>query len=251
MGPMLSEAALRFRYFEEKIHSADPTAPVGSPNNPSMRIFTVANVITFCRIALAIVFFCLFVNGVNRIACLVLYAVAASTDFLDGQVARATQTVSWLGKLLDPAVDRLLLFCGVVALVWVGELPLWVAVLVIGRDVYLAFGMTLLFGVRKRPLDVLFIGKVTTALLLFGFCLCLLGQPQVGGFGLVDVDWLPVLNGQSGALGLLFVYAGCVTSIITAVMYTLEGLQLKEDKDRELLDEPAAAASGPSSKVGE
>ncbi len=232
---------MRFRYFEEKIHSADPTAPLGTPNNPSMRIFTVANVLTFCRIALAITFFCLFVNGVNRIACLVLYAVAASTDFVDGQVARATNTVSWLGKLLDPAVDRLLLFCGVVALVWVGDVPLWVAVLVIGRDVYLAFGMTLLFGVRKRPLDVLYIGKVTTALLLFGFCLCLLGWPVVGGFRLVDVSWLPVLNAEPGALGLLFVYAGCVTSIITAVMYTIEGIQLKEDRDAGLLEEPAQA----------
>ncbi len=231
---------MRFRYFEDKINSADPTAPVGTSNNPSMKIFTIANVITFCRIALAITFFCLFVNGFNRIACFVLYGVAASTDFLDGQVARRTNTVSWLGKLLDPAVDRLLLFCGVVALVWVGDLPLWVAILVIGRDIYLAFGMTLLFGVRKRPLDVLFIGKVTTALLLFGFTLCLLDWPYVSGLGLVDVGWLPVLNAEGGSLGLLFVYAGCVTSIITAVMYTIEGLQLKEDRDRGLLaDEPS------------
>ncbi len=237
---------MRFRYFEEKINSADPTAPLGTSNNPSMRIFTIANVITFCRIALAIVFFCLFVNGVNRIACFVLYGVAASTDFLDGQVARRTNTVSWLGKLLDPAVDRLLLFCGVVALVWVGDLPLWVAILVIGRDVYLAFGMTLLFGVRKRPLDVLFIGKVTTALLLFGFTLCLLNWPFVGGLGLVDVSWLPVLNSEGGSLGLLFVYAGCVTSIITAAMYTIEGIQLKEDVDRGLVDEDEDLATGKS-----
>ena len=189
---------MRFRYFEEKINSADPTAPLGTSNNPSMKIFTIANVITFCRIALAIIFFCLFVNGVNRVACFVLYGVAASTDFLDGQVARRTNTVSWLGKLLDPAVDRLLLFCGVVALVWVG------------------------------------------ALLLFGFTLCLLDWPVIEGLGLVGVSWLPVLNAEGGSLGLLFVYAGCVTSVITAVMYTIEGLQLKEDRDRGLLeDEPA------------
>lgn len=227
---------MRLRYFEEKINSADPTAPVGSPNNPSMRIFTLANLITFCRIVLTICFFFLFINHFNRYACLAIYAVAALTDFVDGQIARATQTVSWIGKLLDPAVDRMLLFTGVVALCWIGELPIWVPVLVIGRDVYLAFGIVALFGVRRRPLDVLFIGKVTTALLMFGFCLCLLGMPEVGPLHLVDVSWLPALNAQAGALGLLFVYAGCVTSVITAVMYTIEGIQLKHDKDAGLLD---------------
>ncbi len=228
--------SVRIRYFEEKINSADPSAPLGSANNPSMKVFTVANVITFCRIILTIVFFFLFINRVNRIACLVIYAVAALTDFVDGQVARRTQTVSWIGKLMDPAVDRLLLFTGVVALCWVGELPVWVPVLVIGRDVYLGIGMILLTGVRRRPLDVLFIGKVTTALLLFGFCLCLLGVPQVPGLGLIDVPWLPVLNAQGGSLGLLFVYAGCGCTIATAIMYTLEGLQLKRDRDEGRLE---------------
>ena len=236
---------MQIRYFEEKINSADPSAPLGSPNNPSMRVFTVANCITFARIVLTIVFFFLFINHVNRIACLVIYAVAAITDFLDGQIARATQTVSWVGKLLDPAVDRMLLFTGVVALCWVGELPVWVPVLVIGRDVYLAIGMSLLYKVRERPLDVLFIGKVTTALLLFGFCLCLLGVPQVPGLGLVDVSWLPVLNAQPGALGLLFVYAGCGCTIATAVMYTLEGIQLKEDRDAGRLESGTVSAGAP------
>ena len=43
--------------------------------------------------------------------------VAAITDFLDGQIARRTNTVSWVGKIMDPIMDRLLLFTGVLGLV--------------------------------------------------------------------------------------------------------------------------------------
>ena len=72
------------------------TDPVGSSNNPSNAIFTVANVITFCRLILTIVFLVLFSKGVNRLIALGFYVSAAVTDFLEGQIARRTQTVSWL-----------------------------------------------------------------------------------------------------------------------------------------------------------
>ena len=71
-----------------------------------MLLHSVACFLTFA-------FLYLFITGSNRMLALVLYAVAASTDFLDGQVARRTQTVSWVGKIMDPIMDRVLLFTGV------------------------------------------------------------------------------------------------------------------------------------------
>lgn len=205
------------------------TAPVGTPENPSFKILTVANVITACRLALTIAFLVLFIQGTNRILALCFYAIAAVTDFLDGQIARRTQTVSWLGKVMDPVMDRVLLFTGVLSIVLTGELPVWVAVLVIGRDCYLAVGALILQKYRRRPVDVVYIGKVTTALLMFGFCDLLLGAPVVPGLGLVDVAWLPGLNAQPSALGIFFVYAGLVCSITTAVIYTREGIQIRRE----------------------
>lgn len=202
------------------------TDPVGTPNNPSTQIFTVANVITFCRLLLTFAFLYLFITGSNRMLALVLYAVAASTDFLDGQIARRTQTVSWVGKIMDPIMDRVLLFTGVLGLVATGELPLWMAVFVIGRDVYLAIGAQILQHYRRRPIDVVFVGKLTTALLMIGFCDLLLGIPQLHGANLVTVSWLPLLNGESAALGMVFVYLGLVFSTITAVVYTIEGVKV-------------------------
>jgi len=98
-------------------------APIGSSENPSNRIFTLANIVTFCRLALTIAFLVTFVNHTGRSLALACYAIAATTDFLDGQIARRTQTVSWLGKVMDPVMDRLLLFTGVLGLIITGELP--------------------------------------------------------------------------------------------------------------------------------
>ena len=173
---------MKLKFLEDKIHAADPSAPVGTSNNPSFQILTVANCITVARIVLTVVFLVLFVQHFNRLVCLIIYAVAALTDFVDGQVARRTQTVSWFGKLLDPAVDRFLIFTGVIGLCVVGDLPLWIPVALIGRDVVLACGMARLQHYRKRPVDVLFIGKVATAVLLAGFSWLLLDVPIVNGF---------------------------------------------------------------------
>lgn len=200
--------------------------PVGTSENPSTQVFTVANVITFCRLALTVVFLFLFATGTNRVAALMCYVVAASTDFLDGQIARRTQTVSWLGKIMDPIMDRVLLFTGVLGLLIVGELPLWVPAFVIGRDIYLALGGLILQHFRRRPVDVAYVGKAATALLMFGFCDLLLGLPVVDGLGLIDVSWLPGLNAEQSAVGIFFVYAGVVCSLITALVYTAEGVRI-------------------------
>ena len=211
----------------ERQRSGRSDVPVGTSGNPSTDILTLANVITFCRLGLTCAFLVLFAGGTHRTLALVCYVVAATTDFLDGQIARRTQAVSWLGKIMDPIMDRVLLFTGVIGLLIVGELPAWVPVFVIGRDVYLALGGMVLQRYQKRPVDVSYVGKAATALLMFGFCDLLLGLPRIEGLGLVDVPWLPGLNDQGAALGILFVYAGVVFSAATALIYTREGIALR------------------------
>ncbi len=201
-------------------------APLGSSENPSSKILTAANAITVCRMLLTIAFLVLFVMQVNRPLSIVIYTAAACTDWLDGQVARRTQTVSWFGKILDPICDRFLLFTGVLGLVLLGELPAWVAVFIIGRDVYLAGGSAIVRRYRERPIDVAYVGKIATALLMFGFCDLLLGVPLVEGLGISKVSWLPGLNAEGGPIGLFSVYAGCVFSFITACVYTAEGVAI-------------------------
>ena len=202
--------------------------PVGTPENPSNKILTLANLITICRFILTMAFLVLFTSRTHRYLALTFYVVAAITDFLDGWVARATQTVSWFGKVSDPIMDRVLLFTGVLGLVVVGDLPLWVAIFVIGRDIVLFGGTIYLRKFWKRPVDVIYIGKVATALLMTGFCFLLLDLCHVTGLALVDASWLPGFNGESASIGIYMVYLGVIFSTVTAVIYYRDGFAIKD-----------------------
>ena len=61
-------------------------------------------------------FFAVLINGKNDVLAFVLFVLAASTDWLDGQIARRTGTVTAIGKAIDPLVDRLLIASGVIGL---------------------------------------------------------------------------------------------------------------------------------------
>ena len=233
---------------------------IGTSDYPSNKIFTISNFITFIRLILTLVFLYLFVTDFNRYVALAIYAVAASTDWLDGQIARMTKTVSWLGKMMDPIVDRALLFTGVIGLVARGELPVWVCLAIVGRDIYLFLGNLVVRRFHRRPIDVVYTGKIATAMLMTGFSLMLLGLPVLDGLRLVPdaVAFLPGLNGHEAPLGIFFVYMGVVFSLITAVVYTLKGaLAIRaavahpEEEDTDFLnpeivdDEADAAPSEP------
>ena len=91
------------------------------------------------RLCLVPVYLWLLLSGFNLAATLV-FAAAAASDFIDGQLARRTHTVSKLGQILDPAVDRILMITGVLGVFLVGRIPLWVIVVVVLRDAYLLIG---------------------------------------------------------------------------------------------------------------
>lgn len=228
---------------------------VGTSEFPSNQIFTISNFITALRLILTIVFLYLFVTDVNRYVCLVIYAIAASTDWLDGTIARKTHTVSWLGKLMDPVVDRALLFTGVLGLVVRQELPIWVCIVIIARDVYLAIGNVIVRRFHKRPIDVVYTGKAATALLMTGFSLMLLGLPKVPGLGILGAyaPFFPGLDGRTVPLGMYLVYLGVVFSLITAVIYTVKGaratkraIEHPEEEDEDFLNPEIVEGDGVS-----
>ena len=188
------------------------------------RIFTAANVVSFTRLCLVPVFFVLLLNGENLLATFV-FALAACTDFIDGQLARRTHTVSRLGRLLDPAVDRALMVFGVIGLLIVGRLPIWVVVLVIARDLFLLAGGAFLVGRYKARVAVIFAGKVATTFLFVGFAGLLLNWPMLPGLGVCDFAWLPGFTGDAASWGIWFVYAGLLLAIYTTGVYVVRGVR--------------------------
>ena len=198
----------------------------------SNKIFTIPNVISFVRLCMIPAFFILLFNEYD-LAATIVFAIAAGTDWVDGQIARRTHSVSKLGQLLDPTVDRLLMISGVTGLCFIGRLPLWIVVIVVVRDVFLlAAGAYLLtrWGIR---IPVIYAGKFATTFLFVGFAGLLLNWPLVGGLGLVDVAWLPGLGSVACSWGIWFVYAGLFLAIVTTVYYIWAGVTALKKKKAE------------------
>ena len=107
------------------------------------------NIVTYIRIALVIVFLALYASagvffpqvaqsGTNtslRWAATIVFIVAASTDKLDGWMARKFNQVTELGKLMDPIADKLLMLGALIVASILGEMPWWVTILFLIREV--------------------------------------------------------------------------------------------------------------------
>jgi CDP-diacylglycerol--glycerol-3-phosphate 3-phosphatidyltransferase len=70
----------------------------------------------------------------NQIIAVLIFIIAASTDSLDGYIARKHKLITNLGKLLDPLADKLLVTAVLVSLVDMGKLDAWIAVVIISRE---------------------------------------------------------------------------------------------------------------------
>lgn len=194
------------------------------------RIWTIPNLISLIRFLLIPLFFYFFVIvRDNTIGC-ILFAVAAGTDWVDGQVARKTGQVSNLGKVLDPAVDRVLLAVGVISIWLVGRLPLWLMILVFARDIVLGI---LALWLKKRhgeQLTVIYLGKVATALLMVGFASLVLAWPVAPGLGLFELAAFPGFGAAAFPVGIWFAYVGIVLSWATGIIYLYRGIRYGSTK---------------------
>ncbi len=203
----------------------------------SNKIFTLPNLLSFIRFCMIPAFLVLLLNGYNLIAT-ILFAVAASTDWIDGQVARRTNSVSKLGQLLDPFVDRFLMISGVVGLLLVGRLPLWIVLVVVLRDVFMLAGGSYLLSRWKVRVPVIYAGKVTTTLLYIGFAGVLLNMPLLPGLGLTDAAWLPGFSASLYSWGFWFIYVGLLMLVGTTTYYIVKGVQgMLEARKREFENE--------------
>ena len=130
--------------------------------------FTIPNLLSLVRMALVPPFIIALLNGQAKRA-LWIVLVAGISDVLDGFIARFFHQQSLLGSYLDPLADKLLVTAAYVTLALPGlrhgafQIPAWVTVLVIARDVLLlvvALGLYLAAGVRRFPPSLL--SKITT-----------------------------------------------------------------------------------------
>ena len=132
------------------------------------------NSLTILRILLIPVFIGLLLHGQHNYA-LGVIILAGITDALDGTIARMANQRTKLGAYLDPLADKLLLTASFATLAMIHLVPLWVAILVVSRDLILLVG-TLLAQLTDLRLDITptVWGKATTVLQLAYVILLLL-----------------------------------------------------------------------------
>ena len=129
--------------------------------------WTVSNILSLSRVffLVPIVILILKPGSGYRMAVIVLMLLAASTDFLDGLLARKLNQVTDFGRLLDPVADKVCLITISAALVIVGDVPLWFAALVALRDILIVAGSSFIIRRRKVVVQSVWAGKWTVTIL--------------------------------------------------------------------------------------
>jgi cardiolipin synthase len=169
----------------------------------------IPNILTLLRILLTPLFAIYLIKHLFAGALLV-FAVAAVTDGLDGLAARIFGQHSRLGTYLDPAADKLLLVTAFVTLGIQELIPSWLAVIVITRDVVILSGVVLftIIGREFEPTPSM-LGKITTVAQIVSVITVLTGF-QIRQLALAQVQtpvfW--VAAGITVLSGLHYMYRG-------------------------------------------
>jgi cardiolipin synthase (CMP-forming) len=182
------------------------------------RILTVPNVITLIRLLCIPVFLWLLFGVHRQSAAAVLLAALGATDWVDGIVARRFHQVSTLGKVLDPAADRILVGTAVIAIMIHGAVPLWFGIATLTREVVVAVMVLVLAGLGAKRIDVLWIGKAGTFALMFAYPAFLLGYGTAGWQ--VPIHWIAWVT---GIIGLSLAWVAAVMYLAPAHRALLEG----------------------------
>jgi len=99
----------------------------------------IPNILTLLRIALIVPFALCVIRGEYETALLVFF-IAGLSDGVDGFLARQFNWKSRFGAIADPLADKLLLITAYVALAWTAQIPMWLMLMILGRDLIIVVG---------------------------------------------------------------------------------------------------------------
>jgi CDP-diacylglycerol--glycerol-3-phosphate 3-phosphatidyltransferase len=182
----------------------------------------VANIITVVRILLAPLFIWLLLvdggeDGLLRYLAAGLFVLAIVTDSVDGLLARRQNLVTDFGKLLDPIADKVLIGGALVALSILGELPWWVTIVILVREI----GITVyrFIALRDRVIPASWFGKLKTVF-----------QAIAIAFALTPVyQWLPMpwWPGFIDIVNTVLMSIALVLTVVSGIEYLVQAWRLR------------------------
>lgn len=124
-----------------------------------------------------------------------VFTLLAATDGVDGYLARSRNEVTTFGKFIDPLADKLLVTAALLALVEVGVLPAWVALIIISRE-FIVSGLRMVASAEGIVIAASWYGKVKTVSQIIAIVLFIVkdstlfdaAHPEIGAF-IQTVSW--------------------------------------------------------------
>jgi CDP-diacylglycerol---glycerol-3-phosphate 3-phosphatidyltransferase len=146
-------------------------------------MWNLPNLVTLGRILLVPVLVVVLLTEVEgkEFIGLGLFLLAALTDFLDGFLARRRREITNLGKLLDPAADKILTSAAFISLVGLGLAPAWMVVVVVSRE-FAVSTLRSLAASQSIVVAASFSGKVKTTTQIVAIALAIISG-ELGRFG--------------------------------------------------------------------
>ena len=184
----------------------------------------IANIVTVIRILLAPVFIVLLLedggrDGYLRYIAAILFVFAIVTDSVDGLLARQRNLVTDLGKLIDPIADKVLTGGALVGLSILGEVPVWITVVILVREI----GITVFrfIALRDRVIAASWLGKVKTVAQAVAISFALFPFWQFLG------SWINVVNA-------VLIVIALVLTVVSGIEYLWQAYKVGRAKRIEL-----------------
>ncbi len=169
----------------------------------------IPNIITIARFILVLPLLISLFSENYKIA-FYIFIVAGFTDGIDGILARYFQWTSRFGAMADPLADKLLLVSSFITLAWLGKLPLWLLIVIVGRDLIIIAGATAAYYVLEQiEFNPSLISKFNTAMqvLLVFLILFELSYKQIAGEIILSMMWLVFITSLLSLINYVFVWS--------------------------------------------
>ena len=178
----------------------------------SSSVISVPNALTFLRFLGIPLFIYLTLTVKADGWAIIVLIIGGATDYFDGKLARAWNQTSRFGELADPAIDRLYILAILAVFLMREIIPMWMIVVIVGRDVILGVITILMNRKGYSPFTVTYLGKAATFNLMYAFPFLLLAQNDSAvGTGAYIFGWS-------------FAIWGIALYISTGISYAREGI---------------------------
>nr|WP_297396727.1 CDP-diacylglycerol--glycerol-3-phosphate 3-phosphatidyltransferase [uncultured Peptostreptococcus sp.] len=171
-------------------------------------------VFRICMVPLFMLFIYLPIPGKYLIS-LIIFAIAAITDALDGRIARKYNLVTDFGKFMDPLADKLLVIAALTCMIKPGLVPAWIVVVIVARELAVSI-MRAIAAADGKVIAAGNSGKLKTVTQMFAIVFLLLGAHTDIGLIL--------------KIGTVLIYLAAILTIYSGYEYFSKNKELFEDR---------------------